>query len=135
MTLHHNVGTKCCLVDENFLYLWHKHLGHMSKERMERLIKNEILSNYDFTNLEVCINCIKGEHIKTLRNESQEIRNFLGLYTLIYMDLLMLHLLVERNILSPLLMIFHYMVIFIYCMINLNQSMHLKCILIRLRGN
>ena len=64
MTLHHNGGIKRCLVDENSAYLWHKRLGHISKERMQRLIKNEILSNLDFTDLEVCIDCIKGKQTK-----------------------------------------------------------------------
>ena len=43
MNLHHNVGTKHSLVDERFSYLWHKRLRHISKERMQRLVKNEIL--------------------------------------------------------------------------------------------
>ena len=64
MTLHHNGGIKRSLVDENSAYLWHKRLGHISKERMQRLIKNEILSNLDFTDLEVCIDCIKGKQTK-----------------------------------------------------------------------
>ena len=44
---------ECCA------YLWHKHLGHISKERMQKLVKNEILSNLDFTDLNVCLECIK----------------------------------------------------------------------------
>ena len=59
MTLHHNVCAKCSLVNENSAYLWHKRLGHISKERIQRLVKNEILANLNFTNLEVCIDCIK----------------------------------------------------------------------------
>ena len=43
LTLHHNVGTKRSLVKERSTFLWHKCLGHISRERMERLIKNEIL--------------------------------------------------------------------------------------------
>ena len=61
MTLHHNVGTKRSLVNENSAYLWHKRLGHISKEMMERLVKHEILPYLDFTDLEVCIDCIKGK--------------------------------------------------------------------------
>ena len=55
MTSHHNVGTKRSLVNECFAFLWHKCLGHISKERMERLVKNEILPSLDFTNLNVCV--------------------------------------------------------------------------------
>ena len=31
MTLHHNVGTKRGLANEQSACLWHKHLGHISK--------------------------------------------------------------------------------------------------------
>ena len=64
MTLHHNVGTKRSLMDERSTYLWHKRLGHISKEKMQRLVKNEILPNLDFTDLNVCVDCIKGKQIK-----------------------------------------------------------------------
>jgi len=64
MTLHHNVGTKRGLVNECSVYLWHKHLGHISKETMARLVKNEILPNLDFTDMNVCVDCIKGKQTK-----------------------------------------------------------------------
>ena len=64
MTLQHNVGTKRSLVNECSAFLWHKHLGHISKEIMERLVKNEILPNLDFTDLNVCVDCIKGKQTK-----------------------------------------------------------------------
>jgi len=40
MTLYHSVGTKYGSVDVCCAYLWHKHLRHISKERMERLVNN-----------------------------------------------------------------------------------------------
>jgi len=64
LTLHHNVGTKCSLVNEWSAFLWHKLLGHISRERMERLIKNEILPNLDFMDLNICVDCIKGKPTK-----------------------------------------------------------------------
>jgi len=64
MTLHQNVCTKCSLMDERSAYLWHKHLGHISKERIQKLIKNEILPDLDFTDLNVCVDCIKGKQTK-----------------------------------------------------------------------
>jgi len=33
MTVHHNVGSKRSLMDERSAFLWHKRLGHISKER------------------------------------------------------------------------------------------------------
>jgi len=41
LTLHHNVDTKRSLVNERSAFLKHKRLGHISRERIERLIKNE----------------------------------------------------------------------------------------------
>ena len=64
LTLHHNVVTKRSLVDEQSTYLWHKRLRHISKERMPRLVKNEILPDLDFIDLNVCVNCIKDKQTK-----------------------------------------------------------------------
>ena len=70
MTLHHNVSTKRGLVNECSAYLWHKHLGHISKERLERLVKNEILSNLDFTDLNVYVDCIKRKRTRHTKKEA-----------------------------------------------------------------
>jgi len=61
MTLHHNVSIKRSLVDGRFSYFCQKSLGCNSKERMQRLVKNEILPNLDFTYLNMCVDCIKGK--------------------------------------------------------------------------
>jgi hypothetical protein len=56
--------------------LWHCRLGHISKGRIERLVKNEILPPLEFSDLEQCRECIKGKYTKkTLKmtlNEAQE---------------------------------------------------------------
>ena len=39
--------------------LWHWHLGHISRGRIERLVKNEILPPLEFSDIEQCIDCIK----------------------------------------------------------------------------
>jgi len=59
LTMHRNVGTKHSLVNEQFIFLWHKRLSYISRERMKRLIKNEIFPDLDFTDLNICVNCIK----------------------------------------------------------------------------
>lgn len=51
-------------VVEKSAFLWHKRMGHISKERIMRLVKNEILPQLDFSDLNVCIECIKGKQIK-----------------------------------------------------------------------
>ncbi|XP_022846239.1 uncharacterized protein LOC111368978 [Olea europaea var. sylvestris] len=64
LTLHHNIGTKRGLLNERSANLWYKRLGHISKERIERLLKNEILHDLDFSDLETCVDCIKGKQTK-----------------------------------------------------------------------
>ena len=64
LTLHHNVDTKCSLVNGRSVFLWHICLGHISRERMERLIKKEILPYLDYTDLNICVGCIKGKQAK-----------------------------------------------------------------------
>jgi len=63
-TVYHNVGIKHSMPNENFSFLWHKRLGHISKERLERLVKNKILPQLDFTDLGICADCIKGKQTK-----------------------------------------------------------------------
>ena len=48
------------VINEMSASLWHKRLGHIFKERVQRLVKNEILNDLDFTYLKICVNCIKG---------------------------------------------------------------------------
>jgi hypothetical protein len=47
--------------------LWHYHLGHILRGRIEGLIKNGILIPLDFSNLDYCINCIKGKYAKQVK--------------------------------------------------------------------
>ena len=64
LTLYHNVLTKRSLVNERSIFLWHKRLGHISREMMERLMKNEILPDLDFMDLNICVDYIKGKQTK-----------------------------------------------------------------------
>ena len=38
--------------------LWHSRLGHISKGRMKRLIREEILHPFDFSDSGHCIDCV-----------------------------------------------------------------------------
>ena len=53
------------------LKLWHCHLGHISRERIERLIKKSILPPLEFSDLEQCIDCIKGKYIKKIKKDAK----------------------------------------------------------------
>ena len=41
--------------------LWHCSLGHISRGRIERLVKNNILPPLELSDLEQCRYCIKGK--------------------------------------------------------------------------
>ena len=62
--MYHNIGIKHSMLNEISTYLWHKHLGHIYKKRLERLVKNGIFQNLDFTNLGLCVDYIKGKQTK-----------------------------------------------------------------------
>ena len=49
--------------------LWYLCLGHISKERMERLIREEILPKLDFSDLDQCVDCIKGKFAKQIKKD------------------------------------------------------------------
>jgi hypothetical protein len=49
--------------------LWHYHLGHISKGRIERLIKEDILHLLDFSSSDYCIDCIKGKYAKQVKKD------------------------------------------------------------------
>jgi len=50
-------GTKWKL-NENFASLWHKHLGHISKQRIQKLMVDGI-EPLDLKDFQVCLECIK----------------------------------------------------------------------------
>lgn len=64
LTMNSSIRLKRSMMNENYAYLWHKRLGHISKERLQRLVNNEILPNLDFTDLGICVDCIKGKQTK-----------------------------------------------------------------------
>ena len=55
-------------MNENSSRLWHKRLGHISREMMERLIKDEILTSLAFFYFTSCVECIKGKYTKVKKN-------------------------------------------------------------------
>lgn len=53
---NHDVG--------NSSKLWHRKLGHISRDRMQCLIRNKILPALDFSDFYNCIKCVKGKFFK-----------------------------------------------------------------------
>ena len=56
-----NVTNKRCLMNDNSSMLWHRRLGHISIERIKRLVKEGVLATLDFTDFQTCVDCIKGK--------------------------------------------------------------------------
>ena len=60
-SMHVTVGLKRCVVNEESSMLWHRRLGHISIERMKKLVNEGVLSTLDFSDFETCVHCIKGK--------------------------------------------------------------------------
>ena len=55
-------------LNEKSFTLWHKRLGHISRQRIERLIKDEILPDLDFSDFDIYVDYIKGKLTAKVRN-------------------------------------------------------------------
>ncbi|RVW61183.1 Retrovirus-related Pol polyprotein from transposon TNT 1-94 [Vitis vinifera] len=60
-SLHVQTGIKRCVVKEDSSTLWHRRLGHISIDRIKRLVNDGVLSTLDFIDFETCVDCIKGK--------------------------------------------------------------------------
>ena len=79
-TLHvSSRGTKRKLTNENVATLWQKRLGHISKNRIERLVSNGILDSLDFTNFTIRVECINGKQTKNKRLGANRVSEVLEL--------------------------------------------------------
>ena len=50
--------------DSNQTYLWHCHLGHISKKRISKLHKDGLLDPFVFEQMDVCESCLLGKMTK-----------------------------------------------------------------------
>ena len=62
-------GTKRKFNDKS-AYLWHRRLGHISKPRLQLLVKENILPELDFGDFDICVECVKGKTTKSRRKEA-----------------------------------------------------------------
>ena len=60
-SMHVTAGLKRCVMNEEFCMLWHRRLGHISIERIKKLVNDGVLSTLDFADFETRVNCIKGK--------------------------------------------------------------------------
>ena len=59
--------------------LWHRHLGHISNQRIQRLMSEGILDSLDFSDFQVCIECIKGKEPNMRKNDTNRSSDVLEL--------------------------------------------------------
>ena len=45
--------------------MWHLRLGHISKDRINELVKDGLLNLFDLQSLPTCESCLKGKMIKS----------------------------------------------------------------------
>ena len=64
--------------------LWHQRLGHISRDRMTRLVKDEVLPHLDFSDFKKCVECIKG---KMTKGNKKGATRSTGLLELIHTDI------------------------------------------------
>ncbi|KAL6350396.1 hypothetical protein AAG906_004347 [Vitis piasezkii] len=63
------VGCKRVIMNLSSSMLWHKCLGHISRQRLERLVRDGVLSSLDFSNFETYVVCLKGKMTAKTINE------------------------------------------------------------------
>ena len=52
--------------------LWQKYLGHISRNGMERLVKDGMLQNLDFSKFTACVDCTKGKLTAKVRKSKTD---------------------------------------------------------------
>lgn len=79
LVVESSLSCKRLLTNESSSMLWHKKLAHISKARIERLIKEGILPTLDFNDLKDCIDCCKGKLTKIKKKSSIRSKKLLEL--------------------------------------------------------
>ena len=75
--MHVTAGVKQCVVNEESSMLWQHRLGHISIERIKRLVNEGVLSTLDFANFETCVDCIKGKQTNKSKKGAKRSSNLL----------------------------------------------------------
>jgi transposase InsO family protein len=76
--------TKRCVIIDDSSKLWHRRLGHISIERIKRLVNEGVHNTLDFTDFETCVDCIKGK--KTNKSKKGSNRS-LGILEITHTDI------------------------------------------------
>jgi hypothetical protein len=71
-------------IDDVSLKLWHHHLGHISRGRIEHLVKESILPPLEFSDFEQCMDCVKGKYVKQIKKNG---KRSAGMLEIIHTDI------------------------------------------------
>jgi hypothetical protein len=64
----------------NPTFIWHCHLGHINKKRIERLHKDGLLSSFDSESFVTCESCLLGKMTEvSFTGQSERASDLLGL--------------------------------------------------------
>ena len=76
-SIHVTIGLKRCVMNEESFMLWHRRLGHISIERMKKLVNDGVLSTLDFADFKTCLNCIEGKQTNKSKKSAKRCTNLL----------------------------------------------------------
>ena len=76
-SMHVTARLKRCVMNDESFMLWHRRLGHISIERMKKLVNDGVLSTLDFADFETCVNCIKGKKTNKSKKGAKRSTNLL----------------------------------------------------------
>ena len=83
-SMHVTARLKSCVMNEESSMLWHRRLGHISIERMKKLVNDGVLSTLDFSDFETYVNCIKG---KQTNKSKKGVKRSTNLLEIIHTDI------------------------------------------------
>ena len=75
--MHVHTGTKQCVMNEDSSMLWHRRLGHISMQRIKRLVNDGVLNTLDFTDFDTCVDYIKGKQTNKSKKGAKRSTNIL----------------------------------------------------------
>jgi hypothetical protein len=79
LLIMHDIGSKCNIIDESSSMLWHRRLGHISVERIKRLINDGVLKALNFSDFGTCVDCTKGKQTNKTSKGAKRSEEILGI--------------------------------------------------------
>ncbi|KAL0421271.1 UNVERIFIED_CONTAM: Copia protein [Sesamum latifolium] len=64
-------------MNEDSSVLWHRRLGHISIERIKKLVNHGVLNTLDFTDFDTCVDCIKDKQTNVSKKGAKRSSNLL----------------------------------------------------------